>query len=151
MTPVRQADALFPVPLRRVSPTPEPSPTDVPEPYRRDIDGLAVMLGQEPDSARLFHARGRVYMTWAQAGDRLELRPALQAVDDFDTALRLDPDYTTAYLNRGLLYAALWRAVPTASYRHTARRDLREYMWRAGEAVDPAATGALARLDAADE
>jgi len=66
--------------------------------------------------ARFYHLRGATHRHWGNVNaDRAEHE---WAVDDFSRAIELDPDYVTAYFNRGVLY---WRELRNA-YR--AIRDM---------------------------
>jgi tetratricopeptide (TPR) repeat protein len=54
--------------------------------------------------ARFYHMRGAMHRYFGnQYGDR---EPYLAAIDDFTTAIEIDPNYAQAYLDRGILY---WR------------------------------------------
>jgi tetratricopeptide (TPR) repeat protein len=151
-----------------------------PDPRRVELDQLLTALRSAPSESAASVLESRIRQIWAQSGSpaaALLLRKGLRnlghgseadALDDFDAALALEPDYAEAFVQRGLarsllgdyagavrdIEAALEReprhfvALETLSRIAEQRGDWNGALaaWKKALEIDPNASGGRERL-----
>lgn len=90
-----------------------------PDPKRAELDRLLAALQAAPSEQAATQLEGRIRQIWVQAGSpaaALLLTKGLrnlghgseaEALDDFDAALALEPDYAEAFVQRGVARSLL--------------------------------------------
>jgi tetratricopeptide (TPR) repeat protein len=145
----RQAQAEPPV---RDGGDPRRPPRMSPDEARRaELDRLFAALRDAPDEAGAALVEARIWALWAQAASpsvqllmrrglhNMEARAPEEALEDFDAAITLAPDFAEAWHRRAQAHAA-------AGDLAAAARDLREAL-----RLEPRHFGALATLSTIQE